>query len=443
MYDTICTLPLTADLFAQAISPTEPLLAIGLSTGHVQAFKLPPDPSTPTSASPGDSDDERTLQETARQVSAAESGRGLIDTAWRTRRHKGSCRTVGFSSDGSTVYSAGSDGIVKAAAAETGRVTSKIAVPRGAAADVDAPCLLRALTPASFFLAADSGALYLYDVRANGALDARPALAMRPHDDYVSSMAALPPSAASTSGLPKQIVTTGGTTLAVVDIRRGVLAKSEDQDEELLSSCVVQGLSKRGTSVGSKVVIGGASGVLSLWERGVWDDLDERIVLDKGPQGGESIDVLAAIPDERDIVMPGGGKGIVAGMGNGMVVLTEIGGQNGIVDVFRHDEVEGVVGLGFDVAGRMITGGGSIVKVWREKDEEDEDEDDEYEDEEEAKEVNGLNGTKRTMDSDSEEDEVSNDGESRRTGKKKKKKRKKGQGFIGANGTSFSFKGLD
>jgi len=439
MYDTICTLPLTADLFAQAISPTEPLLAIGLSTGHVQAFKLPPDPSTPNSASPGEDDDESTLQEIARQVSAAESGRGLVATAWRTRRHKGSCRTVGFGSDGSALYSAGSDGIVKAAEAETGRVTSKIGVPRGAAAaDVDAPCLLRALTPSTFFLAVDSGALYLYDVRANGALDARPALTMHPHDDYVSSIAPLPPTAASTSGLPKQIVTTGGTTLAVVDIRRGVLAKSEDQEEELLSSCVVQGLSKRGTNVGSKVVIGGASGVLSLWERGVWDDLDERIVLDKGPQGGESVDVLAAIPDERDIVMPGGGKGIIAGMGNGMIVLTEIGGQNGIVDVFRHDEAEGVVGLGFDVAGRMITGGGSIVKVWREKDEEDEDEEDE--EEEEEKQVNGLNGTKRTMDSDSDEDGNSNDEES---GRRRKKKKKKGQGFVGANGTSFSFKGLD
>jgi len=436
MYDTICTLPLTAELFAQAISPTDPLLAIGLSTGHVQAFKLPPDPSTTSSVSSGDEDDDDTLKEIARQVEAAESGRGLVDTAWRTRRHKGSCRTVGFASDGATLYSAGTDGIVKAAETETGRVTSKIAVPRAAASDdVDAPCVLRALTPTAFFLAADSGALYLYDVRANGALDARPAQTMHPHDDYVSSIVALPPSATSSSGLPKQIVCTGGTTLAVVDIRRGVLAKSEDQDEELLSGCVVQGLSKRGTNVGSKVVIGGGNGVLSLWERGVWDDLDERIILDKGPHGGESIDVLAEIPDERDIVMPGGGKGVVAGMGNGMIVLTEVGGQNGIVDVFRHDEVEGVVGLGFDVAGRMITGGGSIVKVWREKDEEEE------EDEEDDEETNGVNGTKRPMDSDSDEKEDEDSSEDEKV--RRKKKKKKGTGFSGANGMAISFKGLD
>lgn len=42
----------------------------------------------------------------------------------------------------------------------------------------------------------------------------------------------------------------------------------------------------------------------------------------------------------------------------------------------RHDEVESAVSLEFDVGGRLIGGGGSIVKVWQEKmhldDEEDE-----------------------------------------------------------------------
>lgn len=111
MYENICTLPLTADLFTQSLHPTKPLLAVGLSTGHVQCFRLPP----------VDSDDAAS--------EAAEKGYGEIETAWRTRRHKGSCRSTAFSLDGEVLYSAGTDGIVKIAGVEDGRVRAKLGVP--------------------------------------------------------------------------------------------------------------------------------------------------------------------------------------------------------------------------------------------------------------------------------------------------------------------------
>jgi hypothetical protein len=111
MFDILCSFPLSSDLFAQAIHPREPLVAVGLASGHVETFRLPPiqtddsDPSSPT------------------------KGFGLIESAWRTRRHKVSCRCVSYSFDGSTLYSAGAEGIVKAANAETGQVSSKVAIP--------------------------------------------------------------------------------------------------------------------------------------------------------------------------------------------------------------------------------------------------------------------------------------------------------------------------
>lgn len=96
--------------------PTEPLVAVGLSSGHVQCLKLPPvaadDDSEPNDA-----------------ASASDKGYGQIETAWKTRRHKGSCRTLEFSAGGEWLYSAGTDGIVKAADGETGRVFVKIVVP--------------------------------------------------------------------------------------------------------------------------------------------------------------------------------------------------------------------------------------------------------------------------------------------------------------------------
>ena len=109
MFDTICTLPLPNDLFAQSIHPTNPIIAVGLASGHVQTHRLP-------------ALDDVTHADTLK-------GRGTIETLWRTRRHKGSCRALAFSTDGEHLFSAGTDGIVKAAATETGQVGAKIAVP--------------------------------------------------------------------------------------------------------------------------------------------------------------------------------------------------------------------------------------------------------------------------------------------------------------------------
>lgn len=90
MFENLCTLPLSAELFAQALHPTEPLLAVGLSTGHVECFRLP----AAERSGADDHDD----------VSVLSDGKGTIDTVWRTRRHKGSCRTVTFSGDGSGTW---------------------------------------------------------------------------------------------------------------------------------------------------------------------------------------------------------------------------------------------------------------------------------------------------------------------------------------------------
>jgi hypothetical protein len=115
MFDTVCTFPLQSDLFAQAIHPNEPIVSVGLSSGHVQTFRLP---STVV-----DSEDDEASR------TSSTNGTGHIDTIWSTRRHKGSCRCLSFDIGGKTLYSAGTDGIVKAAKVETGAVENKIAIP--------------------------------------------------------------------------------------------------------------------------------------------------------------------------------------------------------------------------------------------------------------------------------------------------------------------------
>ncbi|KAH7406309.1 WD40-repeat-containing domain protein [Phaeosphaeria sp. MPI-PUGE-AT-0046c] len=420
MFENLCAIPLETDLFAQAIHPEEPIVAVGLASGHVQTYRLPAGASD-------DSDNDETL--------ASENGFGHIETAWSTRRHKGSCRALAYSFDGLSLYSAGTDGIVKVADTTTGKVTAKIAVPMDAATGgIDAPTLVHALSPQSLILGTDSSALHIYDIRDLGAKSVlKPQATHRPHDDYISSLTPLPPTEASTSGFSKQWVTTGGSTLAVTDIRRGVMVRSEDQEEELLSSVIVTGLSKKGSSVGEKVIVGGGNGVLTLWERGVWDDQDERIIVDRSKGGGESLDVIALVPDN---VGPGG-KIAAVGLGNGALRFVKLG-QNKVIDQLKHDELgqEGVIALGFDVTGRMVSGGGRKVNVWGEKTWQDVVDEDAEDDEAPA---NGK-CEHESDDSSSDEDEDSSEDDEP---KQKRKKRRKGKGGKQAKGHGIlQFDGL-
>ncbi|RMZ23408.1 hypothetical protein D0859_12553 [Hortaea werneckii] len=419
MFDTICTLPLSSDLFTQAVHPTEPLVAIGLSSGHVSSLKLPP-------VGEEDENARRSKGDGILKQRRGSNGDGVVDTAWRTRRHKGSCRCLSYSIDGRQLYSAGTDGIVKAADSETGKVTRKLAIPGGSADTANAnkiegPTVIHALSPQTLLLGTDAGALHLYDLR-----DPAPTLPVSE-----AKQAFINPRPASFS---KQWLTTGGTTLALTDLRRGVLVKSEDQEELLLSSLYVSGLptKKSSGSTGEKALVGGGDGVITLWEKGQWDDQDERIHVSREK---ETIDALAEVP--RGV--GGFGKNVAVGLGDGKVRFIRLG-QNKIVGEVQHDEMEGVVELGFDVGNRMISGGGQILKVWQEHIEADEEA---WEDEDEEDEAAAAAGGKRAAmgsDEDSDQDDEDSSDEEEKS-KSRRKKRKRGKGPAAPS--QFNFSGLD
>lgn len=94
MFESICSLPLTSDLFTQALHPNQPILAVGLAAGHVQCFRLP------SNGSHNENNDEAENGHSVLSVDTNATATSIIETEWRTRRHKGSCRYVGFNHDG-------------------------------------------------------------------------------------------------------------------------------------------------------------------------------------------------------------------------------------------------------------------------------------------------------------------------------------------------------
>lgn len=333
----------------------------------------------------------------------------------------------------------------------TGKVLSKMAIP-SSTSQPDGPSLLHVLNPQNLLLATDSGALHIVELGKDGKLSSKPTRTHYPHADYVSSITPLPPSQESTSGFSRQWISTGGTTLANLDVRAGMRVRSEDQEDELLSSCFIPGLGPKKKRNNGMVAVGSGSGVLTLWDKDVWDDQQERIIVDNSlgggkRSGGESIDAMALIPEAM-----GQGKKVVCGMGDGSLRVVDIVRRHAVKSAnLRHDDLEAVVSLAFDCQNRLISAGGKTIKVWEELAElqgdgsdESEDDSDENSDggEDEDYGAQAANGKRSAEDDSDDSDAEGGMREMKQKAKRRKEARDHKLGPMGAHGI-LGFDGMD
>src|SRR3954467_8367622 len=95
MYDNLCSLPVSSDTASLAVHPSEPLVTVGLVTGQVLTFRLPPSTTSENGSATGPG---------SPSISSAD-GKSTVQTLWKTHRHKGSCRCLAYSNDGAGEYS--------------------------------------------------------------------------------------------------------------------------------------------------------------------------------------------------------------------------------------------------------------------------------------------------------------------------------------------------
>ncbi|ORY86315.1 WD40-repeat-containing domain protein, partial [Protomyces lactucae-debilis] len=263
------------DVVSLAINPLETEYAIGFVTGHVECYEYDQaDPSKPHKL------------------------------LWETKRHKQGCRALAYCPDGKSLVSAGSEGALKRADAKTGRVVQKF--PTAHSASINALCFV---SERMYCTGDDDGCIRSWDCTAESGSEPIRNYATT-HEDYISSL----------EGLDGKFVlaTSGDGTLSVHDLRSNkekAIKRSEDQEDDLTCCTMTKQSSKK-----PKLIVGTASGVIEIFNKGDYGDCNDRILppaeaSSKGKRGGRNkaddeigVECLARIDEEHVLVGGSDGK---------------------------------------------------------------------------------------------------------------------------------------
>lgn len=315
-------------IFAMASHPSESLIAIGLSSGYVFLIKYDGD----------------LLKEHKDSYKVLINKDGYdsnnIEIIWKTRRHKGSVRSLAFDSNGEFLYSIGSDQVLKKSIVKNGKVSNKVKLEDKSLFTK----IIKSQTHDFLVLGDEGGSILVLD---SNTLELKKKLKSL-HEETINDIIQQSP-----NKYPYRFISVGCTTLVIFDIRKDEpISTSDNQEDEILSTSLVTVEDKD-----SGVVCGMSDGIITIWnpKNGFLDQLNRiRIAKD------ETIDCIISSFKNDDSIWCGASNGVIykVNVKKGKIVETRI-----------HSKKDEVSFLDIDSEFRVISGGMDSIKVWDEEDE--------------------------------------------------------------------------
>ncbi|ABN65087.2 predicted protein [Scheffersomyces stipitis CBS 6054] len=369
-------------LFTLAAHPTEPVLISGLVTGHVFCHRYDAEALEEKQSARREQlllqEKEAFKKGKVSQISKSvsqsknpwwtiikdhtevpqESG---VVASWKTKRHKGSCRHAIFepleSSVGENIFTVGTDHIIKKASSETGKVVGKVDVSLDFPNSNDSITkLCHSATNSCLLAGTENGHVLVYDSKNLGGSKLKYKVSSA-HDDAVNHILAMPAVSAY------HYLTLGSTTLSHIDIRKGIITQSDNQDDELLSMCFATDQINDGKN--DTVLVGHGEGIVTIWKNSKNRFMDQltRIKVNKEASIDAIIPTMNCDDDEMAAsVWCGDSEGLLHRVNykKGKVVETRVHsssrGKYGAAD-----EV-GLLEIDYDY--RLISAGMESLKIW-------------------------------------------------------------------------------
>ncbi|KAI5951272.1 JIP5 [Candida jiufengensis] len=363
-------------LFTAAAHPTKPIIISGLATGHLYCnsynAEILEEESTKNKEIALEREEKAyasgLTQNVTRSISEVKnkwwkivqdnteiSSNGVdIKMNWKTKRHKGSCRHAIFDPRpdqlGEFIYTCGTDNVIKKASTESGKVLGKVDVVEDYYDPKDKLTKLCHSTTHPFILSGtEDGNVLVYD-SSNLSQNNLKFKVESVHDDSINHILAMASS-------PYHYLTLGSTTLSHIDIRKGIITQSDDQEDELLSMSYTTEEVADGKS--DTVIVSHGEGLITIWKNSKNKLMDQlsRIKINKEV----SIDTI--IPtmnndndDQSNSVWCGDSDGVLhrVNFKSGKVVETRVHSKIG-------DEV-GILDIDYDY--RLISAGMDTLKIW-------------------------------------------------------------------------------
>lgn len=346
-------------LFACAAHPTKPWIASGLATGHVYMTAYDPE-ALETEAE----DAKANAKYNTTSVSGtstkwwtcidlpAPQDQPHLTSLWKTRRHKGACRHIVFDplDEGNSIYTVGSDHIIKKAESETGRVTAKIDVKPHYLTENDAITKICASPVLPIVVVGtESGHLLVFD----NTLTKLKFKVESVHEDAVNAILAMP----AVSNY--HFLTLGLTTLTHVDIRKGMITQLDDQSDELLSMAFPSDFVRENRN--DTVLVAHGEGIVTIWKQLKNQLMDQlsRIKLSKGV----SVDTIISTMNNDDEGVNPPVDCMWCGDAEGL--LYKINYKRGrVVETRVHSFADEVGYLDIDCGYRLMSAGMERLKIW-------------------------------------------------------------------------------